>query len=232
MKTMTKILISCGDSWPNGDFCWIDCEQPDYSQKEDRTHSYINTLANYFNFETTINLASGGLSNDESIYKLKNFMNDSWKFHSDNTTHILFGTTSLNRFFYSQGSMNLIQEDKDFFRFHEKYLPQQFLLKKLNLELSTLKNHCESLGITFNIYNTFNKLDLQQCLLGGTDLLSAMTYDDFAQRDNNFKAVVQDKKFNLAVSKGLLDPKTYHPSKQGSKFIASLLIKELHNVYS
>ena len=44
MKTMTKILISCGDSWPNGDFCWIDCEQPDYSQKEDRTHSYINTL--------------------------------------------------------------------------------------------------------------------------------------------------------------------------------------------
>ena len=48
-----------------------------------------------------------------------------------------------------------------------------------------------------------------------------MTYDDFAQRDNNFKAVVQDKKFNLAVSKGLLDPKTYHPSKQGSKFIAN-----------
>ena len=66
-------------------------------------------------------------------------MNDSWKFHSDNTTHILFGTTSLNRFFYSQGSMNLIQEDKDFFRFHEKYLPQQFLLRKIKRDSKHLK---------------------------------------------------------------------------------------------
>lgn len=229
---MKKILISCGDSWPNGDYCWIDGEQPDYSQKEDRSHSYINTLSSFFNFDTTINLACGGYSNDESLFRLKNFMKDRWKFHSKHKTHILWGSTSLNRFFYSEGSKNLIQEDKSFYKFHEKHLPREFVLKKLNLELITMKTLCDSFGITFTVYNTFNKLDLQGCLLGGVDFLSSMTYEDTLDRDNNLKAAAQDQKFNLAVSKGLLDPKTKHPSKQGSKFISSILIKEMIDVYS
>ena len=159
-------------------------------------------------------------------------MSDSWQFYSMNNTHILWGSTSLNRFFYEGGSKNLIQEDKSFFKFHEKHLPKEFILSKLNVELITMKTLCDSLGITFNIYNTFNKLDLQNCLLDGKDLLSAMTYEDTLHRDNNLKAASQDGKFSLAVSKGLLDPKTKHPSQQGSKFIANILIKEMIDVYS
>jgi hypothetical protein len=227
---MKKILISCGDSWPGGDYCWIDGYNVDYSAEINRSYSYINLLGKYFKFDEIIYLASGGNSNDEQIYIFKKHLNDNLEWYSNNNTHVLWGTTSLQRFFYNWKTYLLIEEDKEFFKFHSNYLSSDFILEKLNLELTTLRNFCELSGITFSVYNTFNTLNITNALFQGRDLLSSMTFEDEKHRENNRR--YNDNKFDLAVDKKLLDPKTKHPTIQGSKFIATLLIQELMNVYS
>ena len=228
-----KILINCGDSWANGDYCWIDSTNPNYDflPPGDRSGSYVNLLAKFYNFDEVLHYCCGGHSNDHQIYYFKKEMRDNWDYFKKHNTHVLWGTTSLTRFFFNWKDYFLVKQDRNFFKFQEKYLPFDFILDKLINDILSIKDLCNANSINFNVYNSFNTYDIPTALFEGKDLLSLII--------NNFDNINvestwndNDLKTRRGVDTGLLDPKTKHPSKQGSIKIASLLIKELNHVYS
>ena len=226
-----KILINCGDSWPNGDYCWIDADRVDYEDTWDRSFSYCNILSKYFNFDKVETICCGEHSNDQQFFNFKNFMNGNWDYYSKNNTHVLWGTTSLTRYFLNFKTRYLSKEDKNFYRFQKQYLSDDFQLACLITEFNTVRELCNAYGITLTVYNTFNHYDIPHALFNGVDLLSLLTDSfDKSHRESNWKD--NDEKTNYAVQKGFLDPKTKHPSRQGSKKIASIMIQELLDVYS
>ena len=226
-----KILINCGDSYSNGDYCWIDGDRVDYNDPHDRSFSYINILAKYFKFDKVETICCGGHSNDQQLYNFKNFTHCNWDYYSKNNTHVLWGTTSLTRYFLNFKTRYLTFEDKNFFKFQQEYLTDKFQLACLITEFNTLRELCSVYGISFTVYNTFNHYDIPYSLFKGRDLLSLITdSNDKNHRECNWYD--NDEKTKYAVKKGLLDPRTKHPNRQGSKKIASLLIHELLDIYS
>ncbi len=225
-----KILINCGDSYANGDYCWIDTDRVNYDDEWDRSFSYVSILSKYFKFNKVETICCGGHSNEQQLYNFKNFMNGNWDYYSKNTTHVLWGTTALTRYFLNFKTEFLSKQDINFYKFQKEYLPDEFQLSQLITEFNTIREVCSAYGISLTVYNTFNSYNIPNAIFNGSDLLSLVTKDyDTSARECNWKD--SDAKTMFAIKKGYLDPQTKHPSRQGSKKIASLMIQELLNVY-
>lgn len=232
---MNTNFITLGASWVNGDFSWYDSTNPT-SKKE--TNLIGPFLSKDFSDPTTfryiinsklksnhINLAKGGDSNEEQLFKFKHFYLDNLSLFRYPTI-ILFGINSTLKCFLDSKT-KMIGYDSTTDEYLKYHYSTKFELAKLNLELRSLYHFFSDKPIKLLAFNTFMQYTFDiPMLFKGMDLLSLMSGIDSPQLEESWDPLPSNK-LDTVISQGLMDPHTFHWTKQGNIAIANLLFKEI-----
>ena len=200
-----------------------------------------------------INLSRGGASNQQQFRLLEQFLASSqYTKLVDTGTKIivLHGITSTARnevYLNSKGKM-----ENFMFNFREKNLQEiDFMIKyfydhdneveRLTDKMNFMNRFYQAAGIdnlwfdTFNHHNYSNAIDnLIEPNVAYRDLLSTMAAEiGLVDMDNSYhKSLwkVDSNRVQWLMDKGLLNPFTYHPTKQGHEMIANIIDPYLEKI--
>lgn len=190
-------LITCGSSWDNGDFSWVN------SSSDIKSFSEANKigpfLENDFNDNTSArillrkklkaknytNLSFGGSSNETQINLLIDLLSKT-SYRSDHI--ILFGLKPL------------------------EYITQKDKILSINIKNMFIYNSTETQFIDNSLFNSI-------------DLLSLMSKDyTIGVREGN---ELWARKVLKAEKRGLVSSITQHPTQEGCEYISNLIFNEI-----
>ena len=218
-------------------------------------HSFRGLIANNLQI-TNSNYSAGGSSNEQQFDAMSKIFGNPKKRKKflDKKPVVMWGITSTARIFRNNQSKMLPKQiDTNFNEDNEEELYSALYVKLYydhEQEVANLSNQIELWNIIFDHYdvpviwfdtfNTHKYSDPPRNFLQGGDLLTQMLKIGKIKYKNFFNVYHfsswedDDPRITAAVKAKLLNPYSFHPTKQGHKVISEILlphIKELNKTY-
>ena len=244
-------LLTFGDSWSYGIGAgYQDSWTPEYYHKHKSNkavadkYAFRTILAKELDAEENKDFSRPGGANDTQFrrfytnyYKQGRIDDISYEFEPEDV--ILWGITSLYRMEFLESDLNATRVytvPREGNTFTELYAAEYFDLNyqrfKCLYDMKHVERLCKDIGckiIWYNFFNDHHFPDMENFLWNGSSLLSTMIHD-YAPNDKYHMSTWDDtdRKIKRAIELKLCNPISGHPTIEGHKLIADILLRKIN----